>query len=57
MLNFLIQKANSLGYKKIELQTASVLQTAIAMYKKTGFDEVTNSNASSQCDKAFEMYL
>lgn len=57
MLNFLIHKAKQLGYNKIELQTASVLHSAIAMYRKTGFDEVTSSSASPRCDRAFEMYL
>lgn len=57
MLHFLIQKAKELGYQKIELQTASVLQAAMALYRKTGFDEVTSSNASPACDRAFELYL
>ncbi len=57
MVHFLIQKAKNLGYKKLELQTASALQSAIAMYNKTGFDEVTSSSASPRCDRAFEMYL
>lgn len=57
MLQSLLQKAKDLGYSKIELQTASVLHAAIALYRKTGFDEVTSSNASPQCDRAFEMSL
>ena len=57
MLNFLIDKARTLGYEKLELKTASVLQAAIALYRKTGFDEVTSSDASPRCDRAFELYL
>jgi len=57
MLHHLIQKAKDSGYKKLKLQTASVLETAIAIYRKTGFDEVTSPNASSACDRAFEMNL
>ena len=57
MLHFLLQKAKDLGYEKIVLQTASGLEAAIALYRKMGFDEVTSSNASPQCDRAFAMNL
>ena len=57
MVNFLIQKAKELHYQKIELETASVLIEAMELYKKVGFVEVTASNASPRCDRAFEMHL
>ncbi|NWJ51708.1 MAG: GNAT family N-acetyltransferase [Bacteroidetes bacterium] len=42
-----IAKANELGYTKMGLKTNSKLQTAIAMYKKYGFE----FDAISECDK------
>ena len=55
MVNFLIEKAKELNFKKVELETASVLKEAIGLYKKVGFQEATASNASPRCDRAFEM--
>lgn len=57
MVRFLIEKARQLGYKKIELDTASVLLEAIELYKKMGFKEVKASNDSPRCDRAFEMEI
>ncbi|MFT5766097.1 MAG: GNAT superfamily N-acetyltransferase [Saprospiraceae bacterium] len=57
ILRFLIRKAKKSGYKKLVLQTASVLHSAIALYHQTGFEEVTTLNACPRCDRAFEMYL
>lgn len=57
MVNFLIEKAKELKFQKVELETASVLKEAIGLYKKIGFQEVTASNASPRCDRAFEMKI
>ena len=57
MLHYLIEKARELNYNKVELKTASVLTAAIKLYQKTGFEEVTTSDASPRCDRAFQMYL
>ena len=57
MVNVLLEKAKELGYQKVELETASVLTEAIGLYKKVGFKEITASNASPRCDKAFEMTI
>ena len=57
MVNTLLEKAKALGYQKVELETASVLKEAIGLYKKIGFKEITASNASPRCDRAFEMEL
>lgn len=57
MVNFLIEKAKELGFQKVELETASVLKEAISLYEKFGFQEVTASNASPRCDRAFAMDL
>ena len=55
MVNILLEKAKELGYQKVELETASVLKEAIGLYEKVGFKEMTASNASPRCDRAFEM--
>jgi putative acetyltransferase len=57
MVWFLIEKAKELGFRKIELDTASVLLEAIELYKKMGFKEVEASNDSPRCDRAFEMSI
>jgi len=57
MVNTLLEKAKYLGYQKVELETASVLKEAIGLYRKIGFEEITASNASPRCDRAFEMVI
>ena len=57
MVNTLLEKAKELGYQKVELETASVLKEAIGLYKKIGFQEITASNASPRCDRAFELII
>ena len=57
MVNTLLEKAKELGYKKVELETASVLTEANGLYRKIGFTEITASNTTPRCDKAFEMHI
>lgn len=57
MLNFLIEEAKNKKAQKVTLKTASVLETAMALYRKTGFDEVTCSACNPRCDRAFELKL
>ena len=57
MVNTLLEKAKTLGYQKVELETASVLKEAIGLYRKIGFTEITASNASPRCDRAFELNI
>ena len=53
MLNFLTKKARDLGFKKIELTSASPLIEAIQLYKKSGFTETESAKNEPRCDKAF----
>lgn len=55
MVQFLIEKAKELNYKKVVLDTASVLTEAIALYQKMGFVEIEACNDSPRCDRAFAM--
>ena len=57
ILEFSLQKARDLGYRKIILETASPLIEAIALYKKYGFTEYNPEHLSQRCDRAFELAL
>ena len=57
LMDIIIKKAKEKKYKKIELETASVLQEAIGLYKKYGFREIEKSNLANRCDKAFILEL
>lgn len=57
IIEHLIEYAQSKGYKKITLETASVLVEAIGLYRKLGFTEIISKNASPRCDRQFEFSL
>ena len=57
LMDIIIKKAKEKKYKKIELETASVLQEAIGLYKKYGFREIEKSNLANRCDTAFILEL
>jgi len=50
-------KARQLGFKKIILETASVLKEAISLYRSYGFMEYKPNHLSSRCDQAFTLEL
>lgn len=55
-LKRMIEKGKELGFKKIYLETASVLKEAIGLYEKFGFESV-NEMHTPRCDRAFFMNL
>jgi len=57
LLDDALSKARQLGFKKITLETASVLKEAIALYKGYGFVEYTPNHLSSRCDQAYSLEL
>ncbi|NNF51220.1 MAG: GNAT family N-acetyltransferase [Gammaproteobacteria bacterium] len=57
MLDRLVKFARQAGFKRMELETASVLDAAIAIYEARGFGEVTNKRDVARCDRAFEIDL
>lgn len=57
MLNRSLSKAKDLGFRRVELETASVLKEAISLYKKYGFYPVTGKHLASRCDQAYELWL
>lgn len=52
----MIERAREMGFKRMYLETASVLESAIALYKKFGFVE-TEEKHSPRCDQAFYLNL
>jgi len=57
LLEDAMSKARRLGFKRIVLETASVLKEAIALYKSYGFVEYTPEHMSSRCDQAYLLEL
>lgn len=57
MLDRLVRFARQAGYRRLELETASVLETAIGLYQRRGFVEITNRHGIARCDRAFELDL
>jgi GNAT superfamily N-acetyltransferase len=52
-----LSKAKALGYSRIELETASVLKEAIALYERYGFCRFDRGHLSSRCDAAYYLEL
>lgn len=57
LLEEALSKASQLGFKKMTLETASVLKEAIALYKSYGFIEYKADHLSSRCDQAYILEL
>lgn len=56
-LERMIEKARELKFKKIYLETASVLKQAIALYEKYGFQPTIDGIHSKRCDTAYFLDL
>lgn len=50
-----LRLAKDAGFTRVELETASPLTEAVALYKKFGFREFVKSHIPDRCDRA--MYL
>ncbi len=57
LLEDALSKARQMGFKKMTLETASVLKEAISLYKNYGFVEYEPEHLSSRCDQAFILEL
>jgi putative acetyltransferase len=57
LLDDALARAGQLGFRKMVLETASVLKEAIALYKKYGFVEYTPDHLASRCDQAYYLEL
>ena len=57
LLEEALSKARQIGFKRMTLETASVLKEAISLYKSYGFIEYKPEHLSSRCDQAFALEL
>ena len=57
MLERAIDKARSLGFTRMELDTASVLKEAIALYLRFGFEQIWTKPLAARCDQAYGLDL
>ena len=57
MMDDAVKKAKALGYKKMVLETNSLLKEAIGLYQKYGFTDFTPDHLSDRCDAAMEINL
>jgi putative acetyltransferase len=57
LLEHALDRARDLGYSRIELETASVLKDAIALYERYGFRRLQREHLVSRCDAAYFLEL
>jgi putative acetyltransferase len=57
LLEHALKRACELGYKKVVLETASVLKEAINLYERYGFKQFYPEHFSGRCDKAYLLEL
>jgi len=57
LLEEALAQARQIRFKKMILETASVLKEAISLYKSYGFVEYEPEHMSSRCDQAFMLEL
>jgi putative acetyltransferase len=53
----LIHRARELGFKRIVLETASVLKDAIRLYTRFGFVPIESDHLAARCDQAYILDL
>ena len=57
LLDDLVAEARKRAFARIELETASNLETAIALYQRAGFVETKGPKHSCRCDRTFALDL
>ena len=57
LLKHAIMRAKEIGFTRMELQTARVLEEAIGLYTKHGFVPFDDPNIPSRCDQALCLNL
>ncbi|MBL7153465.1 MAG: GNAT family N-acetyltransferase [Phycisphaerae bacterium] len=57
LLEDALAQARRMGFRKVTLETASVLKEAISLYKSYGFLEYEPDHLSTRCDQAFALRL
>ncbi len=57
LLDSALAQAREMGFKRMTLETASVLKEAIALYERYGFVEYEPDHMSTRCDHAYFLEL
>ncbi len=57
LLEWLLDWAREQGYRSVVLDTASVLEEAIALYEKAGFQLVCEDSKVPRCDRTYHIDL
>jgi putative acetyltransferase len=57
LLEELIALARARGFRRLTLDTASVLHEAIALYRRMGFVPFQPANMPQRCDQAYVLHL
>jgi putative acetyltransferase len=57
LLKRLLADARRLGYKRVILETNSVLIEAVALYRRFGFTPVGRPQLAERCDQAWEVWI
>jgi putative acetyltransferase len=57
LLEEMIREARVRGYRRMHLETASVLGAAIALYQRYGFTRVAREGLARRCDQAWVLDL
>lgn len=57
LLDHALRRARELGFSRITLETANVLDNAIRLYKAYGFREYAASHRSRRCDRTYYLDL
>ena len=53
LLEHALARASELGFRRVVLETASVLRAAIALYERYGFQRYMPDHLASRCDAAY----
>jgi putative acetyltransferase len=57
LLERALGQARALGFRRVELETAGVLEAAIALYRRYGFEPFDKPHVAARCDQAFALEL
>jgi putative acetyltransferase len=57
LLDELVGEARARGFRRIRLETASVLEAAISLYRRYGFVPVCHEHLARRCDQAWALDL
>jgi putative acetyltransferase len=57
LLDHALARAKKLGFTRVTLETANVLQTAITLYERYGFKPYNPNHKSRRCDRAYYLEI